>query len=59
MPTKLLTPEEWFELTGERGSVYFGTPPAKKSDPLDIEEWLWNLSDSDRQKLIDRLMNLS
>ena len=40
MPTKVGTPEEWFQLTGERGSVYVGPAlvrrpkPAKKSQEV-------------------------
>jgi hypothetical protein len=30
MPTKLVTPEEWYRLTGERGSVYIETPPKRR-----------------------------
>jgi hypothetical protein len=29
MPIKIVSPEEWFALTGERGSIYIG-PAAKR-----------------------------
>jgi hypothetical protein len=32
-PVERVTPEEWEELTGSRGSVYFGTPPVEKPKP--------------------------
>ena len=30
MPIKIVSPEEWFALTGERGSVYIETAPAMR-----------------------------
>ena len=30
MPSEFVTPEEWERLTEERGSVYFGSAPARR-----------------------------
>ena len=35
---RTVTPEEWERLTGERGSVYIGRAPAKRTKNQDVRD---------------------